>query len=107
MRMTKSHKYENMQTLKTLKTMVLSNPNNWWERLLPGWTAADIDERESLEEAAIVERLRRFCVLENSHTAPVSTGHAIAIFPNRESTRHDSLACKQRRNLRRFFFCFH
>ncbi len=37
--------------------MVPENPDDWWERLLARWPAADIDERESLEEAAIVERL--------------------------------------------------
>ena len=56
--------------------MVLSNPGDRVGRLLAGWTAADIDERESLEETAIVERLGRFVFVENSHAGYVSTGYA-------------------------------
>jgi hypothetical protein len=57
--------------------MVLWNPDDWWGGLPVRWAAADIDKRETLEETAIVERLRRFRVLDNSHTGILSTGHAI------------------------------
>jgi len=35
---------------------------------LNGRSAADVNQREPLEETAIVKRLRRFCFDENSHT---------------------------------------
>ena len=35
---------------------------------LKGRSAADVNQREPLEETAIVKRLRRFCFDENSHT---------------------------------------
>jgi hypothetical protein len=35
---------------------------------LNGGSAADINQRETLEEMAIVKRLRRFVLAENSHT---------------------------------------
>ena len=57
--------------------MVLSNPDDGVGSGLEGWSAADVNESESLEEMAIVKRLRRFCVFENSHAGYVSTGHAI------------------------------
>jgi hypothetical protein len=60
--------------------MVLSNPGDWRGRLLAGWAAADIDECEALEETAIVERLRRFGLDENSHAGCISTGHASGSF---------------------------
>ena len=36
--------------------------------VLNGRSAADINQRETLEETTIVKRLRRFCFDENSHT---------------------------------------
>ena len=78
--MTKSHKDKSIERLKNLETMVLSNPDDWWGRLLPGRTAADVDERESLKETAIVERLGRFVFVANSHASSVSTGHASGNF---------------------------
>jgi hypothetical protein len=78
--MTKTHKYKSKRTIKNLETMVLSNPGDRWGRLLARWTAADVDERESLEETAIVERLGRFVFFENSHAGSVSTGHASGNF---------------------------
>jgi hypothetical protein len=47
--------------------MVLSNPDTWEGSRLDGRSAADVDQRESLEEMAIIKRLRRFSCSENSH----------------------------------------
>jgi len=48
--------------------------------VLDGRSAADVNQREPLEEMAIVKRLRRFCFDENSHTEIQSTGHAMKAF---------------------------
>jgi len=47
--------------------MVLSNPDVREGSGLDGRSAADVDQRETLEETAIVKRLRRFSFYENSH----------------------------------------
>jgi hypothetical protein len=47
--------------------MVLSNPDTLKGSGLNGRSAADVDQREALEEMAIVKRLRRFCFDKNSH----------------------------------------
>ena len=47
--------------------MVLWNRNVLEGSGLNGRSATDVDQREPLEETAIVKRLRRFGIDENSH----------------------------------------
>lgn len=47
--------------------MVLSNPDELKGSVLEGGPAANVDQRETLEETAIVKRLGRFRFDGNSH----------------------------------------
>jgi hypothetical protein len=55
--MTKTHKYKIKPTVKNLTRMVLSNPDEMEGSGLSGRPAADVNQREPLEEMAIVKRL--------------------------------------------------
>ena len=57
--------------------MVLSNLDKNLRSDQSGWSAADVDEGESLEETAIVKLLGSSRGLKNSHAGFQSTGHAI------------------------------
>jgi hypothetical protein len=75
--MTKTHKDKIKPTVKW-NTKVLPNlDNNGLESNLSGWSAADVDKGESLEEMAIVKLLGSLRGLKNSHAGFRSTGHAI------------------------------
>jgi hypothetical protein len=74
--------------------MVLLNPRGVNGSGLDGWSAADVDERETLEEMAVVKRLRRFGVCNNSHAVPLSTGHATKEFEQTDSGRRSRNAWK-------------
>ena len=51
-----------------------------WRSGLWRWAAADVDERETLEEKAVVKRLRIFSFDGNSHACRISTGRATLEF---------------------------
>jgi hypothetical protein len=60
-----------------LETKALPNLDSGLKSGLSGWSAADVDEGESLEEMAIVKLLGSSRGLKNSHAGFQSTGHAI------------------------------
>ena len=84
--MTKTHKNKSNQRLNWKQR---TNLNNGLGLGLGGWSAADVDEGESLEEMAIVKLLGSSCGLKNGHAACRSTGHAIK---SRRATLHSAIA---------------
>jgi hypothetical protein len=68
--MTKTHKYKTNQRLKFGNNGSVEPGRKWKGSGLEGRSAANVDQREPLKEAAIVKRLRRFSFDENSHTLP-------------------------------------
>jgi hypothetical protein len=55
--MTKTHKYKTTDGLKTWKQWFCVNPDRLAGSKLGGRSAANIDQREALEEMAIIKRL--------------------------------------------------
>jgi hypothetical protein len=72
--MTKTHKNKSNQRLNWKQR---TNLNKGLGSGLGGWSAADVDEGETLEEVAIVKLLGSSICLKNSHAGSLSTGHAI------------------------------
>jgi hypothetical protein len=72
--MTKTHKNKSNQRLNWKQR---TNLDNGMGSGLNGWSAADVDEGETLEEMAIVKLLGSSLGLKNSHANFRSTGHAI------------------------------
>lgn len=67
--MAKTHKYKTT-AVKKFKDNGSVEPGRDEESGSSGWPAADVDQSEALEEAAIVERLGRLGCCNNSHAFP-------------------------------------